>query len=53
MTYRLALKIALERAGFKHVAGWAREGDAPEIQAKIDAARPDVDAVKAEREAKG
>ena len=52
MTYRLAFKQALERAGFKHVAGWVRKDDAPEIQAKIDAARPDVDAVKAEREAK-
>ena len=42
MTYRLAKKRALQKAGFVHVAGWVRVEDAPAIQEKIDAAAPEV-----------
>lgn len=43
MTYRLAKKRALQKAGFVHVAGWVHEDDATEIEAKIKAARPKVE----------
>ena len=50
MTYRLAKKRTLQKAGFVHVAGWVRAEDAPEIQAKIDAQKAKVDqAVKNEQ----
>lgn len=39
MTYRLAKKRTLQKAGFVHVAGWVRVEDAPEIEAKIEAAK--------------
>ena len=42
MTYRLAKKRTLQKAGFVHVAGWVRVVDAPAIQGKIDAAAPEV-----------
>ena len=42
MTYRLAKKRTLQKAGFVHVAGWVRVDDAPAIQARIDEAAPKV-----------
>ena len=42
MTYRLAKKRTLQKAGFVHVAGWVRIDDAPAIQSKIDEAAPEV-----------
>ena len=42
MTYRLAKKRTLQKAGFVHVAGWVNADDAPEIQEKIDEAAPEV-----------
>ena len=44
--YRLAIKRALERLGFVHVAGWVRKEDAPAIRRKIAAARDEVEAVR-------
>lgn len=44
--YRLAIKRALERLGFVHVAGWVRKADAPAIRRKIAAARDEVEAVR-------
>lgn len=44
--YRLAIKRALERLGFVHVAGWVRKEDAHAIRRKIAAARDEVEAVK-------
>ena len=44
MTYRLAKKRTLQKAGFVHVAGWVKVEDAPDIQEKIDAAAPKVEA---------
>ena len=50
MTYRLAKKRTLQKAGFVHVAGWVKADDAPEIQSKIDAQKAKVDqAVKNEQ----
>ena len=50
MTYRLARKRTLQKAGFVHVAGWVKVEDAPEIQAKIDAQKAKVEqAVKNEQ----
>lgn len=43
MTYRLAKKRSLEKAGFVHVAGWVRVEDAPEIKDKIDAQKAKVE----------
>jgi hypothetical protein len=40
MTYRLAKKRALQKAGFVHVAGWVEEQDAPKIEKMIKAAKP-------------
>ena len=42
MTYRLAKKRTLQKAGFVHVAGWVKVEDAPYIQEKIDAAETEV-----------
>ena len=42
------IKRLLERLGFVHVAGWVRNEDAPAIRRKIEAAREEVDAIKAE-----
>jgi len=42
MTYRLAKKRTLQRAGFVHVAGWVAKDDAPKIEAKIEAAKEPV-----------
>jgi len=42
MTYRLAKKRALQRAGFVHVAGWVAKDDAAEIETKIEAAKKPV-----------
>ena len=47
VTYRLAKKRTLQKAGFVHIAGWVRAEDAPDIQARIDAAKADVDAAQA------
>ena len=50
MTYRLAKKRTLQKAGFVHVAGWVKVEDAPAIQEKIDAQKAKVDqAVKNEQ----
>ena len=42
MTYRLAKKRTLQKAGFVHVAGWVEKDDAPEVEAKIKAAKARV-----------
>jgi polynucleotide 5'-kinase involved in rRNA processing len=42
MTYRLAKKRTLQKAGFVHVSGWVAQEDAQQIQATIDAAKPQV-----------
>ena len=42
MTYRLAKKRALQKAGFVHVAGWVKKDDAPEIEKKIEATEAKV-----------
>ena len=42
MTYRLAKKRTLQKAGFVHVAGWVEKDDAPEIEGKIKAATAKV-----------
>lgn len=42
MTYRLAKKRTLQRAGFVHVSGWVAQDDAPEIEARIEAAKAKV-----------
>ena len=42
MTYRLAKKRTLQRAGFVHVAGWVREKDAPKVERLIEAAKAKV-----------
>ena len=44
MTYRLAKKRILQKAGFVHVAGWVREKDAPKVEKLIAAAKEEVDA---------
>ena len=43
MTYRLAKKRTLQKAGFVHVAGWVRKEDAPEIEKKIEAVVAEVE----------
>lgn len=50
MTYRLAKKRTLQRAGFVHVAGWVKEKDAPKVEKLIEAARPEVEAAQASDE---
>lgn len=40
---RLQKKRTLEKQGFVHLSGWVAQGDAPAIQAKIDAAAPEVE----------
>ena len=42
---RMTKKRALKKAGFVHVAGWVAQDDAPAIQAKINAAAPEVQKV--------
>jgi hypothetical protein len=37
MTYRLAKKRTLQKAGFLHVAGWLEKSDACKVQEKIEA----------------
>ena len=43
MTYRLAKKRALQKAGFVHVAGWVAAKDAPKVEKMIAKAKPQVD----------
>ena len=43
MTYRLAKKRTLEKAGFAHVAGWLPKSLAAEVQAIIEVAKADVE----------
>ena len=43
MTYRLAKKRTLQKAGFVHVAGWVRANDAPKVEKMIAAAEPNVE----------
>lgn len=45
MTYRLAKKRTLQKAGFVHIAGWVDAKEAGEIQAKIQADLPKVEKV--------
>jgi hypothetical protein len=40
----------LTAAGFRHVSGWVRAEDAPQIERKIEAAKAVVDAVVKEAE---
>ena len=42
MTYRLAKKRTLQKAGFVHVAGWVRAEDAPKVEKMIKAAEQAV-----------
>lgn len=42
MTYRLAKKRTLQRAGFVHVAGWVEKADAPKCEEMISSAAPKV-----------
>ena len=42
MTYRLAKKRTLQKAGFVHVAGWVRAEDAPKVEKMIEKAEPMV-----------
>ena len=50
MTYRLAKKRALQKAGFVHVAGWVKVEDAPKIERQIESAKAKVEqAVKNEQ----
>ena len=42
MTYRLAKKRALQKAGLVHVAGWVEEQDAPKVEKLIEAAKAKV-----------
>jgi hypothetical protein len=42
---RMTKKRTLQKAGFVHIAGWVTQDDAPAIQAKIDAAAPEVQKV--------
>ena len=44
MTYRLAKKRALQKAGFVHVAGWVKVEDAPKVEKLIAAAKDEVEA---------
>ena len=36
MTYRLAKKRTLQKAGFVHVAGWVKAEDAPKVEKLIE-----------------
>ncbi len=50
MTYRLAKKRTLQKAGFVHVAGWVAKADAAGIMNTIKAAEPKVaEVLKADR----
>jgi hypothetical protein len=42
MTYRLAKKRTLQKAGFVHVSGWVSQDDHAEITKKIQASEPKV-----------
>lgn len=42
MTYRLAKKRTLEKAGFAHVSGWVSKDEAAQIKEQIEAAKPKV-----------
>lgn len=42
MTYRLAKKRTLEKAGFAYVAGWINKDRADEINEEIKAEKPKV-----------
>lgn len=44
MTYRLAKKRTLQKAGLAHVAGWVDGKDAPKVEKMIEAARRRVEA---------
>lgn len=50
MTYRLAKKRTLQKAGFVHVAGWIKSKDAPKVEKLIEDARPKVEAAQASDE---
>ena len=43
MTYRLAKKRTLQKAGFVHVAGWVEVKDAPKIERQIESAKAKVE----------
>lgn len=43
MTYRLAKKRTLQKAGFVHVSGWLPRDAAAEVERRIDEARPAVE----------
>lgn len=51
MTYRLAKKRTLQKAGFVHVAGWVAQDDAPQVEALVRKAQPKVDAALSAEEA--
>ena len=44
MTYRLAKKRTLQKAGFVHVAGWVKADDAPKVEKMIAGAKNEVEA---------
>ena len=43
MTYRLAKKRTLQKAGFVHVAGWVEKDDAPKVEKLIEKAGLEVE----------
>lgn len=47
MTHWQKIKRALNRLGFVYIDGWVRENEAPAIRRKIEAARAEVEAIKA------
>ena len=49
MTYRLAKKRTLQKAGFVHVAGWVKAEDAPEVEEMIEKAKPEIEALQVQK----
>ena len=46
MTYRLAKKRTLQKAGFAHVAGWLRAEDAHQVEKLIEDTKAEVEAAE-------
>ena len=47
---KMKIKRLLERAGFRHVAGWLPSGVALRVQEKIEAHKAEVERLKADSE---
>ena len=43
MTYRLAKKRALQKAGLVHISGWVYAKDAPKVEKLVATAKPKVE----------